>query len=588
MIELTCPGCSRTLHLPEGMLGRKVRCRHCSARIDTGLSTPPKRRGMPWKKLLWLPCVLLPVALIAVGVFAFVRRASRTGRLAETPASQSGQARLAAGGQALAQASSPSSAKSDVAVTRWEMLDSLALESGALPPSIPGVAPTAPLASMLNPRTVRPVAGRKLLCVGVNIAKTDGLPQTLDLHAIQAKDASGQQYPLVAFGLGGARSLPPSADHVISTAGLAGDCRDLLVSLAGEGMCLGMNIGKVGITLDHRTAQARLRLIEIPTTLQLFFVVPPSAKDVAVSGVFGHSLTAAKLTAPEQAKAAPTLGNMRQIFLALSMCAAENGGQWPEDLQTLVQKGYCKASDLKNPARPELDVGYVYIRPFGVTSDNTIILYERHDAWPANGVAVCRKGGPMDTVKDQAEFKGLVESGAPSREAAEKGALLLEAVRQGKKDDAARLLEEGAYLNARDNWGATPLHEAAARGHTAIVELLIARSADVNVRKTHDGATPLHEAVWDGHKAVVELLVAKGADVNARDTAYGQTPLHNASMNADIFEFLVAHGADVNAQDVFGKTPSKPQPERMVPLGRIKDDGSFRVPDFNVPGPRRK
>ena len=75
--------------------------------------------------------------------------------------------------------------------------------------------------------------------------------------------------------------------------------------------------------------------------------------------------------------------------------------------------------------------------------------------------------------------------------------------------------------------------------------------------KDEDSWTPLHSAVAGGHKDVVELLIAKGADVNAKDEEYGAIPLHHAAQagHKEIVELLIAAGADVNAKNKDGKTP---------------------------------
>jgi ankyrin repeat protein len=53
----------------------------------------------------------------------------------------------------------------------------------------------------------------------------------------------------------------------------------------------------------------------------------------------------------------------------------------------------------------------------------------------------------------------------------------------------------------------------------------------------------LHEAAAKGERGIVELLVAKGANVNSKNN-YGDTPLHlaeKAGIN-DIVELLRQHG----------------------------------------------
>ena len=57
--------------------------------------------------------------------------------------------------------------------------------------------------------------------------------------------------------------------------------------------------------------------------------------------------------------------------------------------------------------------------------------------------------------------------------------------------------------------------------------------------KSDDGWTPLHDAASMGHKEIVELLLAKGANVNAKNN-YGNTPLDLAS--GETANFLRKHG----------------------------------------------
>ncbi len=115
------------------------------------------------------------------------------------------------------------------------------------------------------------------------------------------------------------------------------------------------------------------------------------------------------------------------------------------------------------------------------------------------------------------------------------------------------LVARGADVRAVTKRG-TPLEWAAARGHVDAVVLLIAKGADVN-QKASDGR-PLHSAAAAGHKLVVETLIAKGADVNARDDS-GNTALFFAAWEGhkDVAELLIARGADVNAKCGFGTPP---------------------------------
>lgn len=105
-----------------------------------------------------------------------------------------------------------------------------------------------------------------------------------------------------------------------------------------------------------------------------------------------------------------------------------------------------------------------------------------------------------------------------------------------------RKLDKSVDINTTDQFGNTPLHDAAYKGQKDVVELLIARGLDINV-KNLSGNTPLHTAASWNQMAVAELLITKGADINAMDIG-GATPLQYAEINnhKDMVELLKKHG----------------------------------------------
>ena len=127
---------------------------------------------------------------------------------------------------------------------------------------------------------------------------------------------------------------------------------------------------------------------------------------------------------------------------------------------------------------------------------------------------------------------------------------LFQAAVTGDIEEASKAIVAGADVNAKGKEGVygdgtTPLWHAASGGENEMVELLIAKGADINLSAKWMGTTSLHEAALSGHKKVVELLIAAGADVNAKvsksdEKSYtrhlkdGQTPLDSANW---IFEF---------------------------------------------------
>ena len=65
----------------------------------------------------------------------------------------------------------------------------------------------------------------------------------------------------------------------------------------------------------------------------------------------------------------------------------------------------------------------------------------------------------------------------------------------GTRAEAETLLNNSSNIdiNARDDWGATPLHYAASKANIPLVELLLERGANVNARMKN-GETPLRQA----------------------------------------------------------------------------------------------
>ena len=86
------------------------------------------------------------------------------------------------------------------------------------------------------------------------------------------------------------------------------------------------------------------------------------------------------------------------------------------------------------------------------------------------------------------------------------------------------------------------IHEAANEGNIEAVKQRIADGVDVNAKAEY-GRTPLHLAAWVGHKEIVELLITADADVNAKGVG-GITPLDSAiNVNlTEIIDLLRKHG----------------------------------------------
>src|SRR5262249_39659143 len=118
---------------------------------------------------------------------------------------------------------------------------------------------------------------------------------------------------------------------------------------------------------------------------------------------------------------------------------------------------------------------------------------------------------------------------------------LLAAVRDGDHTKARSLLDQGAYVNARDETGDTALMQAALNSDSEMMRLLLQQSAYVNARNA-DGVPVLLRAVHDPDK--VKTLLTRGARVEERAMVLAaMIPGSRRTL-----ELLVRHGGSVNAE----------------------------------------
>ncbi len=103
------------------------------------------------------------------------------------------------------------------------------------------------------------------------------------------------------------------------------------------------------------------------------------------------------------------------------------------------------------------------------------------------------------------------------------------------------LLEHGADPSIADAENSTPLLVSSYGGRVENVKLLIRAGARVNEAESRYHFTPLIDAAWKGHTGVVRVLLDNGEDVTAT-TVDGKTALDKARSEGheDIVEILSA------------------------------------------------
>jgi len=124
--------------------------------------------------------------------------------------------------------------------------------------------------------------------------------------------------------------------------------------------------------------------------------------------------------------------------------------------------------------------------------------------------------------------------------AGRRDSLLRACLANGQDEAAAHLLDRGAPVDftvaagvgrldlverffAETKDVAEGFNYACGYGHVKVVEFLLDRGVDVNIR--HRSETGLHSAGYHGHAEVVDLLIRRGADLNPIDRTYQTTPL---------------------------------------------------------------
>ncbi|MFN0105682.1 MAG: ankyrin repeat domain-containing protein [Bryobacteraceae bacterium] len=113
---------------------------------------------------------------------------------------------------------------------------------------------------------------------------------------------------------------------------------------------------------------------------------------------------------------------------------------------------------------------------------------------------------------------------------------LLIAARRGQLAEVKKLLEAGAPLESKTEYGGTPLYMAVFNGHTEVALLLLDKGANPNVTDTFYKSSILDSALQKQRAEIVRGLITKGAAVSARQlnmvAGGGDVPTLQAALTA--------------------------------------------------------
>jgi uncharacterized protein len=132
--------------------------------------------------------------------------------------------------------------------------------------------------------------------------------------------------------------------------------------------------------------------------------------------------------------------------------------------------------------------------------------------------------------------------------------LAFQAINAGDLPALRTFLVQANVTEQRDRAGNTPLLYATEKGKLDIVQLLLARHADINAINNRN-ASALHIATYTGQLAITNILLDAGARVNGQDNQ-GYTPLMLATMAGrdDLVKLLLAYNASTRLRDNGGRT----------------------------------
>ena len=166
---------------------------------------------------------------------------------------------------------------------------------------------------------------------------------------------------------------------------------------------------------------------------------------------------------------------------------------------------------------------------------------------------------------------------AKSRDGARKTALHLTAEFGYAGPEVASLIlgAEGVDVNAVDANALTPLHLAAKKGHTDIVEALLAAGANVNQADGRDYTALMH-AARKGHKGCVWLLLEADTNVKLQDEA-GNNAFHLADFagHVDCAEMIKAQYAQASDPDDADNRPPIPRDASVDPRFASNNEQNF-------------
>jgi len=128
---------------------------------------------------------------------------------------------------------------------------------------------------------------------------------------------------------------------------------------------------------------------------------------------------------------------------------------------------------------------------------------------------------------------------------------LLDASYGGSVEEVKRLLDMGADINTKNQFGLTPFELTVVGNNCSVAEYFLQLGQNPNIER--GGGTPLMSAAANGNMELLKLLLKYGGNPDSPGDGKA-TALMSATGHTEIFKILVNHGANIHARDNYGRT----------------------------------
>jgi ankyrin repeat protein len=224
------------------------------------------------------------------------------------------------------------------------------------------------------------------------------------------------------------------------------------------------------------------------------------------------------------------------VFAALSVLLLADVNPGPELLAKAARSGNVKAAEdlLDAGVNPNVPDQYGSTALYHAASMNQLdavtLLLKYHADPNLSGGPNPHKSTPLQRAVDLGNVRMasvLLAAGADVNAKGPEGRTALFFAGGHRLDLMQMLIEKGADVNARDTEGDSPLDEAVWIGALDATAILLAHGARLDQVQSTSGATPINEAAYRGHANVLRYLLQFHPDLRSPDKR-GYGPLDNA------------------------------------------------------------